>query len=84
MICFWRKDGLVGLSVGDVIWDCWKCDGLLNVKIFLRVVWGEMWGDIEGGEKGGDISFDNLVCVELRGDVNDDDVGDVLLLIIVD
>lgn len=41
----------------------------------------EVCGDIEGGEKGGDTSLDSPVCEELRGDVNDDEAGDVLLTI---
>lgn len=72
-----------GFNVGEVRWDdCCKCEVLLNVNIFLRVVWGEMCGDIDGGEKGGEINLDNLVWVELRGDVNDDEVGDVLVIIV--
>ena len=41
-------------------------------------VLGEMCGDIDGGEKGGETNLDNPVCVELSGDVNEDDAGDVL------
>ena len=82
--CFiwpWRNDGLAGLSVGDVMCDCWKCEVLSNVNTLPRVVWGEIWGDIEVGEKGGDANLDNPVCVEFRGDENEDAAGEVFVTI---